>query len=73
MKHRLSNVIETLMRLPNPEYKDQVIDVPVLKELSECDYSDSSDICINKEELITLTAEVYSNSSHSWFEWELDL
>lgn len=69
MEYRTKEILETLKRLPEPEYLNQVLNVPLI-----VDSNDFLTIRPNEPEnmaqtYITVKAEVFRRNNHKWLEW----
>lgn len=73
MKYRVENIIETLKRLPEPEYSGQVLKVPVMVATWEHDYTKNAEVCNEVMQCIVVTAERQGKDNTTWLEWVYDV
>lgn len=75
MEYRTANIIETLKRLPAPEYAGQVYQTPVITETWEhgfvCDRGAAPRNDLVK--LLTVKAVEYGRNRDRWLEWVMDV
>ena len=74
MEVRISNIIETLKRLPTPVQVGENRNVEILKETWEDDaFHLTKNTGQATLEVITVKARQYRRGSDSWLEWVLDV
>jgi hypothetical protein len=76
MEYRVKNIIETLKQLPQPEYINQVLQVPIMMESWErnINYNESQNPCKAVENVLRVKAEGFSNChGDKWLEWVYDV
>ena len=75
MEYRTANIIETLKRLPAPEYAGQVYKTPVITETWEHGFVGDSGAAPRNESVKRLTVKAvrYGRGRDRWLEWVMDV
>ena len=73
MEYRISNIIETLRRLPPPSYIDQQLSFPVLIETWESKIHFDKSLMSYPETMITVKARQYNDGNSTRLEWVMNI